>query len=320
MSRSPKLIGMANDSLREAFGRALVKYAEDFPNMVVLDADVAGGTGAHHFRTQYSDRFIQCGIAEQNMVSMAGGLASIGLLPVVTTFSVFLLRAYEQARLSISYPKLNVKLVGSHPGLDVGPDGSSAQCLEDLAVFRAMPNMSVISPCDPTEIEQATRFILEFDGPVYMRTGRSSIERFLDDSYSFEFGKGKILKDGNDLTLFGCGVTTGRNLKVAEKLSSLGIRAMVVNISTIKPIDKEVIVYSAQKTKKIISVEDHNIYGGLGSAIAEVLVQECPTPMKIIGVHDQPGRSGEPEELSEYYGISVEKIYQKAISFLEEEK
>ena len=317
MSRCPKLVAMANDSLREAFGRALVKYANEYPNMIVLDGDVAGGTGAHNFRTHYPSRFIQCGIAEQNMVSMAGGMASIGLIPVVTTFSVFLLRAYEQARLSIAYPNLNAKLVGSHPGLDVGPDGSSAQCLEDLAVFRAMPNMSVISPCDPLEIEQATKFILDFDGPIYMRTGRSAIESFLGEDYRFEFGKGKILKDGNDIALFGCGVTTGRNIKVAEKLSLRGINAMVVNLSTIKPIDKEIIAYSAQKTKKIISVEDHNIYGGLGSAIAEVLVEECPTPMKIIGVKDLPGQSGEPEELSEHYGLSVTKIYEQAITFLE---
>ena len=317
MSRSSTTVHIANDSLREAFGRALVKYANDYPNMVVLDGDIAGGTGSHHFRTHHPSRFIQCGIAEQNMVSMAGGMASLGLIPVVTTFSVFLLRAYEQARLSIAYPKLNAKLVGSHPGLDVGPDGSSAQCLEDLAVFRAMPNMNVISPCDPLEIEQATKFILDFEGPIYMRTGRSPIASFLDKDYKFEFGKGKILRNGSDLALFGCGVTTGRNMQVAEKLSRNGISAMVVNLSTIKPIDKEIIVFSAQKTKKIISVEDHNIYGGLGSAIAEVLVEECPTPMKIIGVKDLPGQSGEPEELSEFYGLSIEKIYEKAITFLE---
>jgi len=308
MNKTPILLGSSGDSLREAFGKALTNIASQYPNLVVLDADIAGGTGIHHFRRAYPDRLIQCGIAEQNMVAMAGGLAATGLLPVVTTFAVFMLRAIEQARLSIAYADMNVKLVASHPGLDVGPDGASAQCLEDLAAFRAIPNMIVLSPCDPLEIEQATKAILDYKGPVYMRTGRSGSTRILDKTYKFEIGKGRILKEGKDLTIIGCGATTSRALNAARILEDQGISVRVVNMSTLKPIDQDLIVTCAKETGYIVTVEDHNIYGGLGSAVAEVVVKKCPVPMDFIGVNDTFGESGEPDELAEKYGIDTDGI------------
>jgi transketolase len=303
MSKAPQLLGSSGDSLREACGKELTRIANVHPRVVVLDADIAGGTGMHHFRKAFPDRFIQCGIAEQNMMAMAGGLAATGLIPVVTTFAVFMLRAIEQARLSIAYANMNVKIVASHPGLDVGPDGASAQCLEDMACYRSIPNMVVLSPCDPLEIAQATEAMLNHVGPVYMRTGRSSAKRILDDSYDFQIGKGQILKDGSDITLIGCGVTTERALKAASMLNAEGISTRVVNMSTIKPIDEEMIIKCARETKGIVTVEDHSIIGGLGSAVAEVVVSNDPCPMELVGTRDTFGESGEPDELAEKYGI-----------------
>ena len=317
MSKTPALLGSSGDSLREACGKELTKIAPDYSNVVVLDADIAGGTGMHHFRKAFPDRFIQCGIAEQNMMAMAGGLAATGLIPVVTTFAIFMLRAIEQARLSIAYANMNVKIVASHPGLDVGPDGASAQCLEDLACYRSIPNMVVLSPCDPLEVEQATKAILDYEGPVYMRTGRSDAKRILNEDYQFEIGKGKILKDGSDVTIMGCGVTTERSLRAAKQLEKNGISARVVNMSTIKPIDVELIIKCAKETKGIVTAEDHNIFGGLGSAVAEVLVKYKPVPMEFVGVKDSFGESGEPDELAEKYGIDNKAIIKSVHRLLE---
>jgi transketolase len=317
MSKAPVLLGSSGDSLREACGKELTKIAPDYPNVVVLDADIAGGTGMHHFRKTFPDRFIQCGIAEQNMMAMAGGLAATGLIPVVTTFAVFMLRSIEQARLSIGYADMNVKIVASHPGLDVGPDGASAQCLEDLACYRSIPNMVVLSPCDPLEIEQATKAILDYEGPVYMRTGRSDAQRILGEDYQFEIGKAKILKNGSDITIMGCGVTTGRALEAAKILEMDGISVRIVNMSTIKPIDSAMVIKCANETKGIITVEDHNILGGLGSAVAEVLVQHNPVPMEFVGVRDSFGESGEPNELAKKYGIDYKAIIKSVHQLLE---
>src|SRR3954471_17946275 len=218
---NPALIANS-DSLREAFGKELALAGETIANLVVLDADIAGGTGVHHFRKRHPERLIQFGIAEQNMMAAAGGLAAVGLLPVVTTFAVFCLRAIEQARLSIAYAKRNVKIVASHPGLDVGPDGGSAQALEDLAAFRAVPGMTVISPADPLEMAQATRAILAYDGPVYMRTGRSPAARLFGEDHRFEIGKGQILRPGRDLTIIACGAEVARALAAASSLKETG--------------------------------------------------------------------------------------------------
>lgn len=305
---TPTLLGSSGDSLREAFGEALVELAPEFANVVVLDGDVAGGTGAHHFRKAFPERFIQAGIAEQNMMGMAAGLASTGLLPVVTTFAVFCLRAYEQVRLSIAYPKRNVKIVASHPGLDAGPDGASAQALEDLAAFRAIPGMVVVSPADPYEVKLALKAILQYDGPVYMRSGRSPTRRILTPDYQLELGKGRILRDGLDVTLVACGVEVARALDAAELLQEEGISARVVNMSTIKPIDRALLARCAQETGCFVTAEDHNIHGGLGSAVAEAIAQTVPVPIEMIGVRDVFGESGEPEELAEKYRLTAPYI------------
>jgi len=299
----PVQLGSSGDTLREAFGKRLTALADQFPDVVVLDADVAGGTGAHHFRDAYPERFVQCGIAEQNMMAMAGGMAATGLIPVVMTFAVFCLRALEQARLSIAYPRHNVKIIASHPGLDTGPDGASAQALEDLAAYRAIPGMTVISPCDPLEVEQAVTAILDFEGPVYMRTGRSPARRILADDYAFKIGKGRILREGTDVTLVACGVEVARALDAAEELAKDNISARVVNISTLKPIDRELLEQCARETGAMVTAEDHNRHGGLAGAVAEALMTSCPVPMEIVAVNDVFGESGEPEALAGKYGL-----------------
>lgn len=301
---APQLIGSSGDSLREAFGKALVELADRYPSFVVLDADIAGGTGVHHFRKARPDRFFQLGIAEQNMMALAGGFAATGAIPFVTTFAVFCLRALEQARLSVAYPKRNVKIVASHPGLDVGPDGASAQCLEDLAAFRALPNMAVVSPADPLEVAQATEAILLHDGPVYMRTGRSPARRVLDADYRFALGRGRVLREGRDVTLVACGVEVARALDAAALLSTRGISARVVNLSTLKPIDVDLLVDCARRTGCVVTAEDHSIIGGLGGAVAETLASYAPAPMELVGVRDVFGESGEPEELAQAYGLT----------------
>jgi transketolase len=303
-----QLIGSSGDSLREAFGKALTALAPDYPDLVVLDADIAGGTGVHHLRKKYPEKFLQFGIAEQNMMAAAGGLAAVGMLPVVTTFAVFCLRAVEQARLSIAYAKRNVKIVASHPGIDVGPDGGSAQCLEDLAAFRAIPGMTVISPADPVEMALATKAVLDFDGPVYMRTGRSGSVRLFGDKHPFAIGKGQILRDGRDVTLVACGVEVARALDAAELLAREHIEARVVNMPTIKPIDSELLKRCAEETGAFVTCEDHNVFGGLGGAVAEALVKARPAPVEFVGLQDRFGESGEPAELAEACGIGASHI------------
>src|ERR1700744_4153915 len=304
-AEAPALIGTSGDSLREAFGKALSGLADEFSNVVVLDADIAGGTGVHHFRKSHPGRFIQFGIAEQNMMAAAGGLAAVGLLPVVTTFAVFCLRAVEQARLSLCYARRNAKIVASHPGLDVGPDGGSAQALEDMAAFRAIPGMTVISPADPTEMAAATRAILEYDGPVYMRTGRSPCARLFGEDHKFEIGKGQIIHDGDDVTIVACGAEVARALTAAATLAEDGISARVVNMPTIKPVDANLLARCSAETGAIVKAEDHNVHGGMGGAVAEALAATTPCPIEFVGVRDTFGASGEPEELAHHFGISA---------------
>ncbi|MBN9588668.1 MAG: transketolase family protein [Alphaproteobacteria bacterium] len=308
----PALIASNGDSLREAFGKALSAMADEFPKLVVLDADIAGGTGVHHFRKSHPERFVQFGIAEQNMMAAAGGMAAVGLVPVVTTFAVFCLRAIEQARLSLCYARRNAKIVASHPGLDVGPDGGSAQALEDLAAFRAIPGMTVISPADATEMALATRAILEFDGPVYMRTGRSPAPRLFGDDHRFEIGKGQVLRDGTDLTIIACGAEVARALAAHDLLAADGISARIVNMPTIKPIDSALVARCSRETGAIVTAEDHNIHGGLGGAVAEALAATHPCPVEFVGVKDMFGASGEPEELAHHYEIAAPHIAEAA--------
>ena len=304
----PHLIGSSGETLREAFGKALASLASRYPSLVVLDTDVAGGTGTHHFRRAHPDRFIQLGIAEQNMVGVAAGMALAGCLPVASTFAVFALRTIEQVRQSIAYPHLNVKLAASHPGLDAGPDGASAQALEDLAAFRAIPGMTVVSPADPIEMAKAVPVILEYDGPVYLRTGRSAARVIFDESYVFELGRGRVIRDGSDVTLVACGVEVARALDAADLLGRDGVAARVVNMSTIKPIDEALIVRCARETGAFVTAEDHNILGGLGGAVAETLARTTPAPVELVGVRDVFGESGEADELAEKYGLAGPSI------------
>lgn len=316
MSVQPQLIGTSGDTLREAFGRALADLMAEFPNVVVLDGDVAGGTGTHHVRTRYPERFYQMGIAEQNMMCVAAGMAATGLVPVVTTFAVFGLRAYEMARLSVAYARQNVKIVCSHPGLDTGPDGASAQALEDLAAFMALPNMVVLSPADPLEVEAATRAMLTYQGPVYMRTGRSQAKRVFDEARPFTIGKGRELREGSDITLVACGVQVARCLEAAEILENEGISARVVNMPTLKPIDEELLIRCARGTGAILTSEDHNVINGLGAQVARVLGQHQPVPVTCHGVRDTFGESGEPEALAEKYGLTAPHIVREARELL----
>ena len=314
---APALIAQTGDSLREAFGKALSGLADEFKTVVVLDADIAGGTGVPPFRTRHPDRFLQFGIAEQNMMAAAGGLAATGLIPIVTTFAVFCLRAVEQARLSLAYAGRNAKIVASHPGLDVGPDGGSAQALEDMAAFRAIPGMTVISPADPIEMKLATRAMLEFKGPVYMRTGRSPAKRVFGDDHTFEIGKGKIVRDGKDVTIVACGVEVARAVEAAELLAAEGIEVRVVNMATIKPIDKQLLIRCAKHTGCFVTAEDHNIYGGLGSAVAELFADRLAQAPRLLrlGLPDRfPEKYGSQDDLLRHFGLTPEQIAERAAS------
>jgi len=301
----PKLVGGADDTLRETFGRTLAKLIPDYPDLVVLDTDIASGTGAHHVRREHPNHFYQFGIAEQNMMAVAGGMAAVGLIPVVATLAVSGLRALEQARLQIAYARRNVKIVASHAGLDAGPDGGFAQCLEDLACFRAIPGMVVISPADGAEMESATKTILDYKGPVYMRSGHSPAKRIYDFPRDFTIGKGHVLREGRDVTIIACGVEVARALEAAVMLEAEGIRARVINMASIKPIDSALILRSALDTGCFVTAEDHNMHGGLGSAVAEVLATATPCPLEFVAVQDRFGQSGEPEELAERYGLTA---------------
>jgi transketolase len=250
-------------SMRDAFGNCIVELARIRDDFVILDADVAGGTGTKLFRSTFPDRFIQCGIAEQNMMSVAAGLSTTEIIPVVTCYAVFAsMRAIEQARNSIAYPNFNVKIVASHLGLDVGPDGPTHQAIEDISIYRSIPNFKVVAPSDPNEMKAVLPVILNSYGPVYLRTGRSPLPTFLGEDIKFEWGKGKILVEGNNVTIIAVGVMVYRALEAAKQLKKEGISCRVVNMSSLKPIDKELIIDSAKKTGFIITVEDHNIIGG----------------------------------------------------------
>jgi len=300
-------------TMRDAFGKTLIELAKVRNDFVVLDADVAGGTGTDPFRKAFPERFIQCGIAEQNMMSMAAGLSTTGVTPIVTCYSVFAsMRAIEQARNSIAYPNFNVKIVASHLGLDVGPDGPSHQAIEDMAIYRSIPNFSVVAPADPFELQKALPAILDMDGPVYMRTGRSPIPTLFDETIDFKIGKGILVRDGTDVTIIAVGVMVHRAADAAEILGKDGISCRVVDMSTIKPIDKELIVDSASKTGAIVTAEDHNILGGLGGAVAEVVVENLPVPMERIGICDLFAESGEPEDLAKKYGLMGTDIAEAA--------
>jgi len=296
-------------TMRDAFGEALIDLAKIRDDFVVLDADVAGGTGTNVFRDAFPDRFIQCGIAEQNMMSMAAGLSTTGIIPIVTCYGVFAsMRAIEQARNSIAYPNFNVKIVASHLGLDVGPDGPSHQAIEDISIYRAIPNFKVVSPADPFELKNALPVVLDHEGPVYFRTGRSPIPDIFDKNINFKLGKGLIVREGSDVTIVAVGVMVHRALEAANLLEKENISCRIVNMSTLKPIDIDIIVDSAKTTGAIVTTEDHNINGGLGGAVAETIVEHMPVPMVRVGIKDIFAESGEPEDLSKKYRLMPEDI------------
>ena len=306
---NPKLIAKSTGSLREAFGKSITKIASTNKKIVILDADLAGGTGCYHFLKKYPKRFFQCGIAEQNMISVSAGMASLGLIPFATTFAVFALRAFEQARLSISYTNLNVKIVASHGGLDTGPDGASAQCIEDLACFRSLPNFVVLSPCDSNEMFQAVKTISKFKGPVYMRTGRSNVENITKPVRKFVIGKGLVLNKGKKICIISTGMQTSIAFKAIKKLKKIKkINPTLIHMPTIKPIDKELLIKMSKKHKAFITFEDHNIFGGLGSAVSEVLSENAPNKIIRMGIRDKIGKSGEAKELLNEYKIDGEAL------------
>ena len=302
---------MAKKATRESYGAALVECGAN-PNVVVLDADLSKSTKTEMFKNAYPDRFINMGIAEGNMMSVAAGLAASGKIAFASTFAMFAAgRGFEQIRNSIGYTKLNVKIGATHAGISVGEDGASHQCLEDIALMRTIPGMVVINPADDREAVAAVKAAVEHDGPVYMRFGRLAVDDVNGDDYKFEIGKGVELKGGNDVTIVATGLMVEMALKAADMLKADGIDARVINIHTIKPIDEEIITKAAKETGAIVTAEEHYIMGGLGSAVTEVVCANAPCPVKIIGT-DRFGKSGKPAPLFEEYGLTPENIVAKA--------
>ncbi|MBO5059955.1 MAG: transketolase family protein [Clostridia bacterium] len=302
---------MAKKATRESYGAALVEYGKD-ERVVVLDADLSKSTKTDMFKKAYPDRFFNMGIAEANMLCVAAGLAASGKIAFASTFAMFAAgRAFEQVRNSIGYTKLNVKIGATHAGISVGEDGASHQCLEDIALMRTIPNMVVINPADDIEAQLAVKAAIEHDGPVYMRFGRLAVEDVNPADYKFEIGKGVQLADGKDVTIIATGLMVQMALEARKMLEAEGISARVVNIHTIKPIDKDIIIKAAKETGAIVTAEEHSIYGGLGSSVAEVVTDAAPCPVKVIGT-ESFGRSGKPAELFELYGLTPENIAKKA--------
>ena len=303
---------------RESYGNALVELGKKHEDLIVLDADLAGATKTGTFQKAFPDRHWDCGIAEANMAGIAAGLSTCGKVPFMSTFAMFAAgRAYEQVRNSIGYPHLNVKIGATHAGISVGEDGATHQCLEDLALMREIPGMVVINPSDDIEAKAAVEAAYEHVGPVYMRFGRLAVPVINDNAdYKFEMGKGIVLKEGTDVSIFATGLEVSEALEAAKMLEADGINAEVVNIHTIKPLDKELVVKSAQKTGKVVTVEEHWINGGLGSAVCEVLCEEAPTKVLRIGVEDKFGESGPATELIHKYELDAEGIYKKVKAFV----
>lgn len=302
---------IVNKATRQSFGEALVSAVRDEnKDIVVLDADLAAATMTGVFKKEYPEKFYDCGIAESNMIGIAAGLASCGKIPFAASFAMFTAgRAYEQVRNSVGYPHLNVKIAGSHAGISVGEDGATHQCCEDLALMRTIPGMVVLNPADHYEMQAAVKASIDYYGPVYIRLGRLPVESFNNaDDYKFEIGKGITLSEGNDITVVATGLMVSRAIEAVNNLKADGINARLINIHTIKPLDEEIILKAAKETGKIVTVEEHNIIGGLGEAVAAVLSEKCPTPLKRIGVNDVFGHSGPAVSLLDEFGLNAENI------------
>ncbi len=302
---------------REAYGNALAAVGAKYKNIVVLDADLSKSTKTNVFKEQFPDRFFNVGIAEQNLISVGAGLAAAGKIPFVSSFAMFATgRAFEQIRNAVCYPKLNVKVCATHAGITVGEDGATHQSLEDIACMRVLPNMTVVVPADEAETTSVIEWAANYQGPVYVRLGRAGVDDTTPTGYQFVPGKSQTLVEGSDLTIIACGALVGPAVEGAKELAQAGISARVINMASIKPIDKDAIVKAAQETGAILTAEEHNVVGGLGSAVAEVVVQEAPVPMAFVGVQDSFGESGTPKELMAKYDLTAKDIVAAAKKLL----
>ena len=297
---------------RQSYGEALAELGKENPNIVVLDADLSTATKTNIFAKEFPERFFDMGIAEQNLVSTAAGMSTCGKIPYVSTFAVFAAgRAYDQIRNSVCYPKLNVKICATHAGVTVGEDGATHQMIEDISLMRTLPNMTVLSTSDDVQTKWAVKEISKINGPVYLRLSRLATPIIYGENQKFEIGKAVQIGEGTDATIFATGVTVSEAIRAQEILENKGIKVRVVDIHTVKPIDKDMVIKCAKETKKLISVEDHNVIGGLGSAISEVLTEEYPVKLVRMGINDTFGKSGKAIELMQYFGITAENIVEK---------
>ena len=298
---------------RDGYGKGLVALGAEHPDVVVLDADLAGSTKTGMFAKAYPDRHFNCGIAEGNMMSVAAGLAAAGMTPFASSFAMFASgRAFEQIRNSIGYPALNVKIGATHGGMSVGEDGASHQCCEDFALMRSIPGMTVICPADGVEAEAAVKAAYEHKGPVYLRMGRLAVPVFHEEGFEFTIGKGEVMRDGNDVAIIANGLMVYEAIQAGEKLAELGINARIINMSTIKPLDEEIVLKAAKECGKIITCEEHSVIGGLGEAVCSFLSETCPTPVKRIGVEDQFGFSAPAKEVLDAFGLNAAHIVEAA--------
>ncbi|HHZ06193.1 MAG TPA: transketolase family protein [Clostridiales bacterium] len=311
-----------NKATRESFGMALCELAKTNDDIVVLDADLAAATKTSIFQKAYPERFIDCGIAEGNMIGVSAGLAAAGKVPFAASFAMFATgRAYEQIRNSVAYPCLNVKIAGSHAGISTGEDGATHQCCEDIALMRTLPGMTVLNPADHYEMIEAVKAAYAHKGPVYIRLGRLAVDSFNDPAtYKFELGKGITLCQGNDITIIATGLVVRESLLACEELKAKGINARLINIHTIKPIDRDIIIKAAKETGRIVTVEEHNVIGGLGDAVCDVVSAECPVKVTKIGVNDKFGYSGPAKELLEIFGLCKDNIAKVVADIVNNEK
>ena len=302
---------------RDSYGNALKELGAEYSNLVVLDADLAGATKTGVFKAAYPDRFFDCGIAEANMINVAAGLSTMGLVPFAATFAMFAAgRAYEQVRNTIGYPHLNVKIGATHGGISVGEDGASHQCCEDFALMRTIPGMTVMCPSDDVEARKMVKAAYEMEGPVYIRFGRAATPVFHEDDYQFQIGKGEVLQDGNDVAIIATGIMVPEAIEAGKALAAQGIQARVINMATIKPLDNELVLKAAKECGKIVTVEEHSVIGGLGDAVCGLLSETNPVPVKKIGVNDEFGHSGPAAALLKAFGLCAENIEAKTKELL----
>ena len=307
---------MIKTATRDAYGKALAELGQEKADLIVFDADLAGATKTSVFQKAFPDRHFDCGIAEGNMISVAAGASTMGLVPFASSFAMFAAgRAFEQVRNSIGYPHLNVKIGATHGGISVGEDGASHQCCEDFALMRSIPGMTVICPADGEEARMAVRAAYEFEGPVYLRFGRLAVPEFHEKNFNFQIGKGEVLRDGTDVAIIANGLLVYEAIQVGERLAEAGINAMVINMATIKPLDDELVLEAARKCGKVITCEEHSVIGGLGEAVCSLLSEKLPTPVKRIGVNDEFGHSGPAAALLKQFGLSAEHIVEVAKDF-----